>query len=309
MESSVDSFKSAEDDKCFEEQRNEMEYSDDIFESNKNNELEEQEYRRKTKIRLIIIATSSIVLILIIIGAVCGIGLPTHTADNSPRPAIDTDSIKMVCNTTLYHESCFSKMSYLNISDTKEVFIASLQVAIDKLVDLSYLPQRLISSENCNHNDSSMPNESFHCEFLIREAIEHVNMSILSLQTGARDEFSTTIISKVRTWLSTAVTDQETCLDELMKIEICTGNVLEDMKSAIRNSTQVINNLLKIISNIFTMIHDFKNPVHRKLLQAEQGGDTGFIGTVSRGEFEPEFVTEVEECHKTTLEPFMHIES
>ncbi|CAI9783420.1 unnamed protein product [Fraxinus pennsylvanica] len=291
MDASVDTFKSAEDDKGFEERRNEIAYSVDNFENIKNNELEEQEYRRKTTRRLTIIAISSIVLILLIMGAIYGILGPMHTADNSRPPVKDKNSIKMVYNTKLFHEPCFSRITSLNISsrktlEPKEVILISLKVALNELVNLSSLQERLTSSENCNHNDSSMPNASLPCEFLNWGAIEQVNISILSLQTGDVNEFSTTIVSNVRTWLSNALTDREMCLDRLMKIENCSGNVLEETKIAIRNSTKVINNCLEIISNIFTTAHCIKIPVHRKLLHAEQGGDTGFSGTVSEDELE-----------------------
>ncbi|CAA2982301.1 pectinesterase 3-like [Olea europaea subsp. europaea] len=291
MDASVDSFKSAEDYKGFEERRNEIEYSADIFENIKNNEFEEQEYRRKTAMRLTIIAISSIVLILLIIGAIYGILVPMHTADNPHPPVKEQNSIKMVYSTKLFHEPCFSRMSSLNISsrkswELKEVVVLSLEVALNELVNLSSLQERLTSSENYNHNNCSMPNASLPCEFLIGDAIEHVNMSILSLQTGDRNEFSKTMVINVRTWLNAAFTDQEMCLERLMKIEKCSGNVLEEMESVIRDSTKVINNFSEIIYNIITTVHCFKIPVHRKLLHTEQGGDTGFSGTVSEGELE-----------------------
>ncbi|KAK4483717.1 hypothetical protein RD792_010919 [Penstemon davidsonii] len=263
---SSDYFKSAKFDDHEDQQRKKTPDTIDIFESIKiNDEFEEEEYRRKTRKRLIIIAISTIILVLILIGSILGTLVPMHTKDSSTKNQIN--SLKTICNTTLYQDSCYSSIYSLKTTTNsasespKEIFMLSLQVAFNELVRLkSSIPKRLVSY---NRNASSL------CEHLIKDAINHVNISISSLQSDDND-----MVSDTRTWLSTAITDQETCLIGLTEFDNISLPIHEEINAAMKNATEFTSNSLAIISN---MIQCFQIPVHRKLLQEHEKGSSVWV--------------------------------
>ncbi|KAL0308371.1 UNVERIFIED_CONTAM: Pectinesterase 3 [Sesamum radiatum] len=257
----------------------------EIFECVKNDEFEEEEYRRKTRKRLIIIAVSSVILVLIIIGAIIGILVPMRTKNlSSSLPIKSRDSIKEICNSTLYQDSCYSSIYSLKMSSSKnsgsnpdspeEIFMLSLQVTLNELVTLkSSMSERLVSFRKNNKNDSITQNALDNCENLIQDAVNHVSMSMSSMQ---QDKFSASVVSDIKTWLSTAITDQQTCLDGLTEFENISVSLQGEIKPLMENATEFTSNSLAIISNIFTIIREFQvNPAHRKLLQ--ENSATGWM--------------------------------
>ncbi|KAL0410363.1 UNVERIFIED_CONTAM: Pectinesterase 3 [Sesamum latifolium] len=257
----------------------------EIFESVNNDEFEEEEYRRKTRKRLIIIAVSSVILVLIIIGALIGILVPMRTKSiSSSLPIKNRDSIKEICNSTLYQDSCYSSIYSLKMSSSQnsgsdpdspeEIFMLSLQVTLNELVTLkSSMSERLVSFRKNNKKVSITQNALDNCENLIQDAVNHVSMSMSSMQ---QDKFSASVVSDIKTWLSTAITDQQTCLDGLTEFENISVSLQGEIKASMENATEFTSNSLAIISNIFTIIREFQvNPAHRRLLQ--ENGCTGWM--------------------------------
>ncbi|KAL7136945.1 hypothetical protein ABFS83_10G063000 [Erythranthe nasuta] len=97
-------------------------------------------------------------------------------------------------------------------------------------------------------------------------------MSMSSLQSIER--FSdNSVISDLMTWLSTAITDQTTCLDGLTEYEEnIPPSILEEMRALMENATIFTSNSLAIISNMFKIVRGFQIPVndHRRLLRVEE---------------------------------------
>ncbi|KAK6147535.1 hypothetical protein DH2020_018447 [Rehmannia glutinosa] len=279
MDSSNDTFKSANFDGLEQQEGKKSFESVEIFDSIKSDESEEEEeYRRKTRKRFIIIAISSVILVMLIIGAIIGILVPIHTKHNpSSFSIMDQDSIKAICNSTLYKDSCYSSIHSLQLSSRQnpdspiEIFMLSLQVTFNDLISLkSSMSKRLISFTKNVKNDPITQNALSNCEHLIQGAIDHVNMSISSLQPENIDNFSEYLVSDVRTWLSTAITDQQTCLDGLTEFENISLSIQEEINVSMQNATIFTSNSLAIISNGFAIIRGFQIPVNRKLVEAEE---------------------------------------
>ncbi|KAL4566463.1 hypothetical protein LXL04_030578 [Taraxacum kok-saghyz] len=70
-------------------------------------------------------------------------------------------------------------------------------------------------------------------------------------------------IDDLKTWLSTALTHQDTCLDALEEMN---STLLADVKSKMQNSTEYASNSLAIVSKISRILGKFNLPIHRKLL-------------------------------------------
>ncbi|KAK6147537.1 hypothetical protein DH2020_018449 [Rehmannia glutinosa] len=95
-------------------------------------------------------------------------------------------------------------------------------------------------------------------------------MSISSLQPENINNFSEYFVSDVRTWLSTVITDQQTCLDGLTEFENISLSIQEEINTSMQNATIFTSNSLAIISNGFAIIRGFQIPVNRKLVEAEE---------------------------------------
>ncbi|KAK9281367.1 hypothetical protein L1049_004267 [Liquidambar formosana] len=245
---------------------------------------EEQAFRRKTRRRCIILTVSLIVLVTVIIAAVAGtlIHKRNSSADSNSVPATPTSpaaSLKAVCSVTQYPDSCFSSISSLQASnsttDPETFFKLSLQVAITELSKLSSLPDQLIAKSN----DPRLKLALTDCKSLFDDAVDRLNDSISSMAVGDGERLlSASKINDIKTWLSSTITDQETCLDGLQELN---STLVQDVKTSMNNSAVFASNSLAIVAKILTILGDFNIPIHRRLLGTKS---SSFPDWVSAGD-------------------------
>lgn len=242
-------------------------------------ELEQQAYQKKTRKRIIIITVSSIILIAVIIAAVAGVVI--HNRNNKSSPSSDSAqqtqlspaaSLKAVCKATRYPDSCFSSISSLpesNTTDPELLFKLSLRVAIDELSKLSSVPSKLRA--NAEH-DARLQKAIDVCSSVIGDALDRLKDSISSLGTVTGRIVSSASVNDVETWLSAALTDQDTCLDALGELNSTAARgSLQEIETAMRNSTEFASNSLAIVTKILRLLSQFEMPNHhRRLLEFPQ---------------------------------------
>lgn len=240
-------------------------------------EIEEQAFKKKTRKRLIILIISSIVLIALVIGVVAGTIIHKRNSSSSPSSnsvpssqVTPAASLKAVCSVTQYPNSCFSSISSLetaNTTDPKVLFKLSLQVAINELSKLANdTPSKLTALTN----DPKVKLALTVCRGLFEDAVDRLNDSISSMDVGSESDdnlLSSAKINDIKTWLSTTITDQETCLDSLQDLN---STVVDYMKIATKNSTEFTSNSLAIVAKILGLLSEFNFPIHRRLLGFEE---------------------------------------
>ncbi|GLT56174.1 hypothetical protein SLA2020_292400 [Shorea laevis] len=249
-----------------------------------NHELDDKEYRKQTRKRLIIIGISTFVLIVVIIAAVLGMFLPTKTPPPPPPSEVSNfssaQSIQEMCATmTPYPYSCISSISShqssSNNSDPKHFFKLSIQVSLNELVNLSSI---LFSKAYGNLSSDPLVQRALnYCEIIMNDAIGHANESIASLQGGQGEVMlSTAKVNNIRVWLSAAVTGQKTCLDGLEKAAANQSQTVlsRDFENALHNSIEFTSNSLEIASNIMKILQNSQTPNHNRKLLKIDGGDT-----------------------------------
>lgn len=254
-------------------------------------ELEQQAFRRKTRKRVIILIISSIVLVAVIIGAVIGVVVHKNkndsSSDNTPATQLTpAASLKAVCSVTQYPDSCFSSISSIDASnvtkDPEILFKLSLQVAMNELGKLQNYPSKLKQQTK----DPQVIEALKVCETLFDDALDHVNESLSSMKVGSGEKLlSSKKIQDLKTWLSTSITDQDTCLDALQELNAShyeNSNILKDIRSAMQNSTEFASNSLAIGSKILGLLGKVDIPVHRRLLSDHS--DSGFPNWVGAGD-------------------------
>ncbi|GMJ14332.1 root hair specific 12 [Hibiscus trionum] len=192
--------------------------------------------RKKTRKRIAIICFSFIVLAAIIVGALLGTirtskgDTATNDGGNSPSPPIST-SIKAVCDVTLYRDSCYNSLSPLaNATELtpQDIFRLSMEVAVSEISKAS----RFFSDDNTTVSATE------NCRELLSLAIDHLNDS-LSSTTATNVE---AVVDDLRTWLSSAKTYQQTCIDGFKEIND------DSIDNRMKLSLELTSNSLAIIT-------------------------------------------------------------
>ncbi|XP_010917368.1 pectinesterase 3 isoform X2 [Elaeis guineensis] len=226
------------------------------------NEADDREFRRKTRKRLIIIAVSAVLLVAIV-GIIIGVMVSKH-GNNASSSTTPSDSIKAMCSVTRYPDSCYSSISSAKganlTNDPEELFKFSLTVAADALSKISALTDTFTIPSNDKRLEEALKD----CKALFDDAIDRLNDSLASMQAGHEEKILTpSKIDDLKTWLSAAVTDQETCLDGF---EGTTGDIKVKMEKAMVDSMHFTSNSLAIVAGILGILEKLNFPIHRKLL-------------------------------------------
>lgn len=119
-----------------------------------------------------------------------------------------SSSVKAACGVTLYPDSCYDSLVPLLKSpnfNPYHLFKLSMQVAID---ELSKASDNFINKLNITDQKTLLAIES--CNELLSLALDHLNASL-----SVNDKDLLDGIHDLITWLSSAGTYQQTCIDDL----------------------------------------------------------------------------------------------
>ncbi|KFK38796.1 hypothetical protein AALP_AA3G161400 [Arabis alpina] len=233
--------------------------------------------KKKKRKRLISVAAISVViLIAIIIASVVSVVIHNrkHHSPN-PTPSLIPEltpaaSLRTVCSVTHYPTSCFSSISKIpssNTTDPEILFRLSLKVVVNELASISDLPKKLSDSTN----DQRIKSAISVCVDLMEDAIDRVNDTVSAMEIGDGNKIlNASKIDDLKTWLSAALTDYETCFDALDEFSVnktdSTTATTINLKSAMRNSIEFTSNSLAIVAKVLSMLSDFGIPIHRRRL-------------------------------------------
>ncbi|CAL1376276.1 unnamed protein product [Linum trigynum] len=266
-------------------------------------EAEERAFRQKTRRRLFIVGISSILLVGIIIGAVAGVlirnrksGGGGSDADKLPPTESPAASLKAVCSVTQYPSSCYSSITALeggsNSSDPEVLFRLSLRAAMAELSKLKDFPAAIQLPSDIA-NDTMLRQAINVCAAVFEDSVDRLNDSIASITAQPAGEgkqqqvLSRERVDDLKTWLSAAVTDLDTCLDAVQLNETehpGSGAILEQLNSAMENSTELASNSLAIVTKVLGLLSDFNIPIHKRRRLLTDESDSGFPRWVSDGD-------------------------
>jgi pectinesterase inhibitor-like protein len=199
-------------------------------------------FSRKT-----LIATGSVVSLLLILSVVAlTAGAFTHSPPH--HPPISSASLKSLCSVTRYPETCFNSLSSsLNESDSKlnpeSILELSLRVAAKEISNLS------ISFRSIN----DMPEDAAvgDCVKLYTDALSQLNDSITEIERkkkkGGNNWLTEEVVGDVKTWISAAMTDGETCSDGIEEMGTIVGN---EIKKKMEMANQMMSISLAIVSQM-----------------------------------------------------------
>ncbi|KAF8106599.1 hypothetical protein N665_0137s0050 [Sinapis alba] len=221
------------------------------------------EARRNSRKRITIIVVSLLVLVGIVTGAVFG------TMSNKKSTTVETNangdsisvSVKAVCDVTLHKDKCFETVGTApNASslNPEQLFIYAVKITIVEAT----------KARNAFSSSVANTTKAMHaCVELLDLTIDNLNNTLTSSSNG--DVTLPKLCSDLRTWLSSAETYQDTCVETLAESNNTESKTFGE--SQLKNATELTSNALAIITWLGKIAESFK--LTRRLLSADVAVD------------------------------------
>ncbi|XXG81627.1 hypothetical protein AAC387_Pa09g2213 [Persea americana] len=186
--------------------------------------------------KLIIWACSVSLILLVFIATISC--LPTKVQGGKAKSFPSQTSITIVsraivsaCKNTLYKETCISSLRGTTAKTPKEFFELSVQHAADLATSArSHAYNITILDQKSRTN---LPTGVDDCSELLEDSVERLSNVLDSTKGASPDD--------IQTWLSAALTNQETCLDSLKSVN---SPLEKELMERAKNSSQSISNSL-----------------------------------------------------------------
>lgn len=166
-----------------------------------------------------------------------------------------------MCAVTQHPESCFTDVSTIdsgNFFDPEVIFNFTLRLAINELTNISSLPKTLISKSHDLRTGSALRD----CATLFDDALSQLSRSVEAMRVGpvgGEKLLTEEKVADMKTWISAAMTDQETCVDGLEEMG---STAVDEVKSRMQRSNEYMSNSLAILANIETILDQFGLRLH-----------------------------------------------
>ncbi|XP_027340139.1 pectinesterase inhibitor 7 [Abrus precatorius] len=164
----------------------------------------------------------------------------------------DTDFILRNCNTTLYPDVCFKSLSrYANAvqQNPRQLARVAISVCLSKVHrTASYITNLTREADYSSNSRASM---ALHdCFSNLGDAVDEIRGSLKQMrQIGAAGAGSGSFLfqmSNVQTWMSAALTDEETCTDGFQDVADCP--VKTDVCDRVTNVKQFTSIALALVN-------------------------------------------------------------
>ncbi|PWA35035.1 Pectinesterase inhibitor [Artemisia annua] len=235
---------------------------DDIEESTSTStSLQPQSPTRRRTTAVIITLT----ILFVIIGAILAAGA-YDTRANSSQPDDTrlssikaTRSIKAVCAVTHDPPTCVTDLTTLdstNLYDPELIFNLTLSRALTELVRISSLPKTLISKSTDLRAGSALRD----CVSLFDDAVSQLSQAIEAMKSGEDGRIlNEEKVGDLKTWISSAMSDQETCTDGLEEMG---SSDLEEVKMKVKLSSEFMSDCLAVLDNLEKILKVFGLKLH-----------------------------------------------
>ncbi|XP_038876812.1 21 kDa protein-like [Benincasa hispida] len=160
------------------------------------------------------------------------------------QPINDTQFIKTTCQSTPYPSLCLSSLSAdaATIHGSYRLMtIAALTVALTRTRSASSVIQSLAKSNVLTPREGYVVSD---CIEEFGDSIEELKMAIVELKDNDKMRFE---IEDIRTWVSAALTDDDTCMDGFVG-DTMNDSVKESMKKLVVDIVQLTSIALSLVS-------------------------------------------------------------
>ncbi|KAL2530609.1 putative pectinesterase/pectinesterase inhibitor 43 [Forsythia ovata] len=230
-----------------------------------------------SKKKIAIAGFSSILLVAMVVAVTVSVSKSGSSTD-SGSPATNnggdistsTKAIDSICAPTDYKETCKNSLSSAkNTSDPRELIKVAFNVAEENIAQV--IKNSSLLKEAAKDPMTSKALET--CKELLETSVDDLKRSFSKV-----DEFDVTqmedYVEDLKTWLSAAITYQETCIDGF---ENTTGDTGEKMKKLLKTASELSSNGLAMVTDISQILGNLQlGGLSRRLLSVrnhEWGGD------------------------------------
>ncbi|KAL8149283.1 21 kDa protein-like [Apium graveolens] len=162
-----------------------------------------------------------------------------------------TDFIKTSCSTTTYPSLCFTSLSsHTSAIQTSPRLLAqtALSIALSHVVSTSAAMQRLSKSPGLKPKEVGPMKD---CLEELTDSIDELKRSMGEMNELSGSPKYRLLISDIQTWVSAALTDENTCMDGFAGKS---GNTKNVVRGRIINVVQLTSNALALI-NSYNSLH------------------------------------------------------
>ncbi|CAN4094952.1 unnamed protein product [Withania somnifera] len=224
------------------------------------------------KKKIAIAGIASILLVACVVGT--ALTVTKKNEDSSSSSAIggqvstSSKSIETMCQPTPYKETCEKSLeSAKNTSDPKELVRAAFENTVNEIASSIKNSAPFKDAEN----DPRTKNALKICDEVLDRSMEEIKRSVTEMETNDLNTLIKTYIYDVRSWLSSAITFEETCIDAFANT---TGDTGEKMKKVLKTASELSIVALDIVSRFEEQLSGLQGlglMTNRRLLTVEAG--------------------------------------
>jgi pectinesterase len=225
--------------------------------------------KKNKKLFLALFAT--LLLVAAIIGVVAGVN-SRKNSDNSASHTI----LKSSCSSTLYPDLCFSAIANVpgataKLSSQKDVIEASLNLTTTAVEKNYFIIKKLIKTRK---NLTKREKTALHdCLETIDETLDELHKAVEDLHEYPNKKSLSLHADDLKTLISSAITNQETCLDGFSHDD-ADKHVREVLLEGEEHVERMCSNALAMIKNMTdTDIANERKTMNRKLKEDVVDGD------------------------------------
>ncbi|GAU44303.1 hypothetical protein TSUD_267980 [Trifolium subterraneum] len=172
----------------------------------------------------------------------------TYSIQANESQQSNTLFIRNSCSSTTYPKLCYTSLvKQADSIQTNRVLLASkaLNVTLASAKSTSAMMSTLAKSHGLNPSEVAAMKD---CVEVVSESVNELRRSIDEISRLSTSNFELTM-SDVQTWVSAALTDENTCTDGFQEIN-ATGNIKTIVRGKIVQLAQLTSNALALINKL-----------------------------------------------------------
>ncbi|KAJ9548118.1 hypothetical protein OSB04_020661 [Centaurea solstitialis] len=158
-------------------------------------------------------------------------------------PSSLPDLITSSCQHATFPKVCLHTLSLSSATTPKELAQAAIKVSISRASKASSYLSTLQKEANNNKREKGAVKD---CAGQISESVDELRKTLGELKELRRGTFRWQM-SNAETWVSAALTNEDTCLDGFKEID---GKVRSDVRRKVTNVAKVTSNALYLINRL-----------------------------------------------------------
>ncbi|KAL7589311.1 pectinesterase inhibitor 7 [Lactuca sativa] len=178
--------------------------------------------------------------------------LAATTTGQQTSDDIDTEFIRQSCESTRYPDTCFTSLSNYSSAvqhDSGRLARVAIHVALSNATHMAnYVSNISRDAAEQNNNTTREFAAISDCSSLFEDAVDEIKKSRTEMKrlglTGESVKFQ---LSNVQTWMSAALTNEDTCTDGFQKVD--DGNMKADVCDRVAAVKKVTSNALALVNS------------------------------------------------------------